>query len=97
MHYTIDVADAHAHLYGVTLTINKPAHDQRVSIPVWIAGSYMVREFSKQLLELRATQSTRPRSVVQIDKATWDISADPQQALVLHYRVHAHDNSVRTA
>ena len=86
-----------AHVFDITCTIAQPAALQRVQLPVWIAGSYMVREFSKQLLGLRATQSTRPRSVVQIDKATWDISADPQQALVLHYRVHAHDNSVRTA
>jgi predicted metalloprotease with PDZ domain len=35
--------------------------------------------------------------VLQIDKASWDIAADPSQALVLNYRVHAHDNSVRTA
>jgi len=97
MHYTIDVADAHAHLYGVTLTIDQPATDQRVSMPVWIAGSYMVREFAKQMVSLRATQNKRTVSITQIDKATWQVHCTDDAPLVLHYQVHAHDDSVRTA
>ena len=86
-----------AHVFDITCTIAQPAAQQRVQLPVWIAGSYMVREFSKQLFDVRATQSGRNLAVVQNDKATWDITADPSQTLVLNYRVHAHDNSVRTA
>jgi predicted metalloprotease with PDZ domain len=86
-----------AHVFDITCTIAQPAALQRVQLPVWIAGSYMVREFSKQLFDVRATQSGRNLAVVQHDKATWDIAADPSQTLVLNYRVHAHDNSVRTA
>jgi len=52
LHYRVEVADLHAHLYGVSLTIAQPTAQQRVSMPVWIAGSYMVREFSKQLVGL---------------------------------------------
>ena len=97
MHYTIDVADAHAHLYGITLTIAQPAANQRVSLPVWIAGSYMVREFAKQMVGLRATQHKRAVPITQLDKATWQVHCTPDAPLVLHYQVHAHDDSVRTA
>lgn len=45
--YTVEAADLHAHLFRVTLTINEPAAQQTVSLPVWIPGSYLVREFSK--------------------------------------------------
>ena len=97
MHYRIDIADVHAHLYGVTLTIAQPDAQQRVSLPVWIVGSYMVREFSKQLMSIRATQGKRNIPVSQINKNTWQIDCDTSQPLTLHYQVHAHDNSVRTA
>ena len=97
MHYTVEVADAHAHLYGVTLTIDQPAADQHVSMPVWIAGSYMVREFSKQMVSLRATQNKRAVAITQLDKANWQVHCSDGAALVLHYQVHAHDDSVRTA
>ena len=97
LQYCIEAADVHAHLYGVTLTIAQPNAMQRVSLPVWIVGSYMVREFSKQITGMQAKQGERSVAVVQIDKHTWQIDCEPSQALTLHYRVHAYDNSVRTA
>ena len=97
VHFEVQAHAWAAHVFDITCTIAQPAAQQRVQLPVWIAGSYMVREFSKQLFELHASQSGRKLAVVQHDKASWDIAADPTQALVLNYRVHAHDNSVRTA
>jgi predicted metalloprotease with PDZ domain len=97
MHYRIEAADLHAHLYGVTLTIAQPAAQQRVSLPVWIAGSYLVREFAKQITGISARQGKRTVSVQQLDKATWELDCQADQALTLHYQVHAHDDSVRTA
>ena len=97
MHYRIEAADLHAHLYGVTLTIAHPAANQRVSLPVWIAGSYMVREFAKQITGISARQSKRNVAVRQLDKATWVVNCEAGKPLTLHYQVHAHDDSVRTA
>ena len=97
MHYRIEAADLHAHLYGVTLTIARPAAGQRVSLPVWIAGSYMVREFAKQITGISARQGSRAVAVHQEDKSSWVIDCQADQALTLHYQVHAHDDSVRTA
>lgn len=97
MHYRIEAADLHAHLYGVTLTIEQPAANQRVSLPVWIAGSYMVREFAKQITGISARQAKRNVAVHQLDKATWALDCEAGKPLTLHYQVHAHDDSVRTA
>jgi predicted metalloprotease with PDZ domain len=97
MHYRIEVADLHAHLYGVTLTIEQPAARQRVSLPVWIAGSYMVREFAKQITGISAYQGKRTVTVQQRDKATWEVNCEAGKRLTLRYQVHAHDDSVRTA
>jgi predicted metalloprotease with PDZ domain len=97
MHYRIEAADLHAHLYGVTLTIEQPAANQLVSLPVWIAGSYMVREFAKQITGISARQGKRHVAVHQLDKATWAVDCEAGTPLTLHYLVHAHDDSVRTA
>lgn len=101
VHYRVEPAQPHAHLYRVTLTIARPQAQQRVALPVWIPGSYMVREFSKNLQELRAEQGTRAVALQQIDKCTWQADctahAESGQALVLRYAVCAFDTSVRTA
>ena len=95
--YTVEALDLHAHLFRVTLTIPEPAAQQIVSLPVWIPGSYLVREFSKNLQNLRARQGRRQAALQQLDKCSWQIDAQPGQALQLQYEVYAFDNSVRTA
>jgi len=97
IHYRVEVADLHAHLFRVTLTIAQAQAQQRVSLPVWIPGSYLVREFSKNLQRLQARQDGRLVAVQQLDKCSWQIDCAPQDPLVLSYEIYAFDNSVRTA
>ena len=84
-------------LFAVTLTVVEPAALQRVSLPAWIPGSYLLREFAKNLQQLRAHQGRRKLQVGQVDKATWEIACAPGKPLVLRYEICAYDNSVRTA
>jgi predicted metalloprotease with PDZ domain len=95
--FLVEVFDRHAHLYRVTLTLPRPAALQRLSLPVWIPGSYMVREFSRHLSKLRARQGTRECHVEQLDKCSWQAHCQGVQALSIVYEVYAFDTSVRTA
>ncbi len=97
VHYRVEVANLQAHLFQVTLTIARPAPQQRVSLPVWIPGSYLVREFSRHLQQLQARQGKATVPLLQLDKNTWQAEADPTRPLVLTCQVYAFDNSVRTA
>ena len=97
LHYRIEAGDLHAHLFRVTLTVEQPAAQQRLSLPVWIPGSYLVREFSKNLQRLTARQDGKAVPLQQIDKANWQADCMPSSPLVLSYEVYAFDNSVRTA
>jgi predicted metalloprotease with PDZ domain len=97
LHFAVEAADLNAHLFRVTLTIPQPAAEQTVSLPVWIPGSYLVREFAKNLQNLRARQGRRTAAVAQQDKCTWQITCRKGEPLVLSYEVYAFDNSVRTA
>jgi len=97
IHYRIEVADAAAHQFKVTLTIADPAPEQQLSLPVWIPGSYMVREFSRHLSLLQARQGTQPRPLVQLAKDRWSVATSGRAALVVTYFAYAFDPSVRTA
>src|SRR6185369_3450703 len=95
--YRIDIADAHAHLFRVTLTVPNPAPQQVLSLPVWIPGSYLVREFARHLSGLQAKQGSREVALTQIDKASWQADCEGRGALVVSYLVYAFDTSVRAA
>ena len=95
--YRIELHDLHAHQYRVTLSVPQPAAGQRVSLPVWIPGSYMVREFGRHLSQLEARQGRTAVALQQIDKTSWQAACSGGAALTLSYRVYAFDSSVRTA
>ena len=97
VHHRVEVHSTQAHLFAVTLNIDRPAPKQRLSLPVWIPGSYLVREFAQHLQSLEATQGGEPVPMRQLDKHTWQVEARPDEALVLRYQVYAFDHSVRTA
>ena len=97
VHCRVECADRKAHLFAITLTVAEPAALQRVALAAWIPGSYLLREFSKNLQQLRAQQGRRKLAVRQLDKAGWEVDCTPGKPLVLRYEVCAYDNSVRTA
>ena len=97
LHYRVELHDVHAHLYRVNLTIAQPAAQQQLSLPVWIPGSYLVREFAKNLQNLRARQAGAEVAVQQLSKHQWQVACVAGQALELQYEVSAYDTSVRTA
>jgi predicted metalloprotease with PDZ domain len=95
--YRVEIADAKAHLFRVTLTLARPAPAQRFSLPVWAPGSYMVRDFARHLSGLRAVQRGGPVPLEQVDKTSWVVYAEGPSALTLSYLVYAFDASVRGA
>ena len=97
VHYRIEAPDPHNHLFHVTLTVAEPAAQQELSLPVWIPGSYLVREFSKNLQNLQARQGSKALALQQLDKHRWRVACQSGKPLVLHYAVYACDASVRTA
>ena len=95
--YSVALHDLNAHLFQVTLTVSQPAITQHVSLPVWIPGSYLVREFAKNLQKLTAFQGKKQLEAIQADKCSWQIDCDSSKPLTITYQVFAHDSSVRTA
>jgi predicted metalloprotease with PDZ domain len=97
VHFCVEAFDPHAHLWRVTLRIAKPARSQILSLPVWIPGSYMVREFSKHLQHFQATQNGKACAIEQLSKCSWQLTCITGKPLEIGYEIYAFDNSVRAS
>ena len=95
--YSVRPRDLDAHLFHIELRIERPSAGQQVALPVWIPGSYLVREFARHLSGLKASQGRREVALTQIDKHTWEADCSGRGALTLSWRVYAFDSSVRCA
>ena len=96
--YTIQAAQPGAHLFEVTLRIEQPEPAGQVfSLPAWIPGSYMIREFARNVVTLSAECNGEALTVTRSDKHTWHLPAGLTGPVTLRYSVYAWDLSVRTA
>jgi len=97
VHYTIIPQDPAAHLFAVSVTVDRPdPAGQRFSLPAWIPGSYMIREFAKNIVRIAAFCGDEKLRLTKLDKHTWR-AAPCDGPLTLHYEVYAWDLSVRAA
>ena len=95
--YRIVAIDPKAHLFEVVCDVSEPdPAGQRLSLPAWIPGSYMIREFARNIVSIVAECDDRPVALTKIDKHTWD-AAPCRGPLRVRYRVYAWDWSVRAA
>jgi predicted metalloprotease with PDZ domain len=96
VHYLV-LPHPESHLYSVTLTIAEPdPAGQQFALPAWIPGSYMIRDFAKNIVEIRARDETGPVTLTKLDKQSWR-AAPARGALTVEYSVYAWDLSVRGA
>ena len=97
VHYTISFPRAEAHLIDVTLRLARPDPDgQRLSLPNWIPGSYMIRDFSRHIVFLQASTGDEAVALEKLDKSTWQAPPGLDE-LRVDCRVYAWDTSVRAA
>jgi predicted metalloprotease with PDZ domain len=95
--YTIAPKDLAAHLYVVTVTVDAPdALGQVLSLPAWIPGSYMIREFARHIVRIEAESAGREVALTKQDKHSWQAAPCPAP-LTVRYEVYAWDLSVRAA
>lgn len=97
IHYKIGSINPAAHYYDITLHIPQPdPAGQVLRLPCWIPGSYMIRDFARNIIEIKAYCGTEKISLTQLDKSSWKLSAC-LEPVEIKYRVYAWDLSVRSA
>ena len=75
--YSINAYDAKAHLFKVNLEIAEPVQPvQKLRLPNWIPGSYLIRDFAKNLIDLKVTTNSGKEIPLEtLDKSNWAFSA----------------------
>lgn len=95
--YTINFDNPNNHTFLVRMTIDTPdPKGQKLSLPNWIPGSYMIRDFSKNIVSMEATAVGESLKITKLDKSTWCVDPCNSQISV-QYEVFALDLSVRSA
>jgi len=96
--YTVSFPAPLTHYVEVEATYptdGQPSID--LMMPVWTPGSYLVREYSRNVEALTATGSNRePLRVEKTRKNRWRVQTKGARSIDVHYRVYAHELSVRT-
>jgi predicted metalloprotease with PDZ domain len=97
VHYAIRPAHPAAHLFHVTCRVDKPdPQGQLFMMPSWIPGSYMIREFARNIVRITAVAGSRKVPIEKLDKHTWR-AAPVKGPLEIACEVYAWDQSVRAA
>lgn len=98
--YTVWPADLNGHRFHVKLTIANPdPAGQVLQMPSWIPGSYLIRDFSKQIETVQAFAVSKPQhslTLGRINNDQWRLPkiSEPVEILIT---VYAFDASVRAA
>jgi len=97
LHYQIEFDDFRQHLIHVTLRfVANPT--QVLSLPTWIPGSYLIREFAKHIESVRAyDEAGRQLQITKFEKNKWRLYNTDHELITVEYDVYAYDLSVRGA
>ncbi|WP_138498551.1 M61 family metallopeptidase [Nostoc sp. PA-18-2419] len=97
IHYSVAMPQPETHLFEVTLQlVNYPWPILDLKLPVWTPGSYLVREYAKNLQDFAAFAEDKPLSWRKISKNHWQIDKIGVSKLTIRYRIFANELSVRT-
>ena len=92
----LDLRDANQHLVGVCVS-HTPVHPTlRLSLPAWTPGSYLIRDYVRQLEGLRVSQQGIPLELRRTSPSSWQVELQDLEPLEIHYQVVATELSVRT-
>lgn len=99
IYYQVGMPQPETHLFEVTLSVQGWQNAVLdLKMPVWTPGSYMVREYSKNLQEFSTYTGKQKHSlpVHKVSKNHWQIQTTDTSEITVKYRIFANELSVRT-
>ncbi|WP_237586905.1 M61 family metallopeptidase [Pontibacter russatus] len=99
LRYTLSMPEPHTHYFEVEAELSgvKKNHID-FTLPVWAPGSYLVREFAKNVEGFEAADKEgKPLRSEKIDKNTWRVYSNKADVVRASYDVYANELTVRTS
>lgn len=99
LRYTLSMPEPHTHYFEVEVELTGARKNYiDYKMPVWAPGSYLVREFPKNVDSFSATDKAgKPLRHEKISKNTWRVYSNKADAVRVKYKVYAYEMSVRTS
>ena len=99
--FTIAMPRPHTHLFDIDIAIKRTTsgpQEERLVMPVWTPGSYLVREFARHVQDFAVTDAAgQPLKWEKTNKDTWRVITNGAREWHATYRVYANELSVRTS
>jgi predicted metalloprotease with PDZ domain len=95
--YEVSFKEPQAHYAAVEMNVSglsKAYID--VKMPVWAPGSYLIREFSRNVEGFTATTGITSLKVEKLKKNTWRVFNGTAKSVTINYSVYAAEVSIRT-
>lgn len=97
IYYQVAMPQPETHLFEINLQIvNHTSSILDLKMPVWTPGSYLVREYAKNLQDFAAFAGEKPLSWRKVSKNHWQINTSGVSETTIKYRIFANELSVRT-
>lgn len=99
IHHELSMPAPETHYFHVETTLTDFSEEKVVlTMPVWTPGSYLVREFPKNVnLMLAKDENGQALPVQKISKNQWEISKGKAKKVTVNYEVYAFELTVRTS
>lgn len=97
--YSISFEKPFTHYCEVEIRVSEFNKDSLIfSMPVWTPGSYLVREFARNVENMRAIDSKGDSlKTEKINKNSWKVFTENHTEVLVKYSVYCNESSVRTS
>jgi predicted metalloprotease with PDZ domain len=100
--YFVSMNEPERHYFKVKMIITRDSSDKvRLIMPVWTPGSYLVREFARNVLDFKAFEvdTEQELKAYKDSKNSWVIEtpADSKTSIIVKYDVYAFEFTVDTS
>ncbi|CAN5601060.1 PDZ domain-containing protein [soil metagenome] len=96
--YTLSFPEPQTHYVNVRMEITGiKASSLVLKMPVWTPGSYLVREFSRNVESLEVLKDTSSLKIEKLSKNSWKVNTGGAASLIVNYKVYAFELTVRTS
>lgn len=105
INYSLSMSEPWTHYFEVSMTLSNIQKIKELQqkqyvdfkMPVWTPGSYLVREYAKNVEGFEASAGAKKIRAEKINKNTWRVYSTGANEIKISYKVYAFELTVRTS
>eukprot|EP01047_Picozoa_sp_COSAG01_P002201 COSAG01_NODE_57_length_30534_cov_519.070018_7_plen_676_part_00 len=96
LRYTVDLEDTRNHYLTIKVEVPVDSDTTELMMAVWTPGSYLVREYARNIDSMTVTSEGRELEFEKIRKNRWLVETKGIKSFEVSYRLYCNEMSVRT-